>query len=204
MAARGLIRAMAGAACLATLLAGACERAVPQDSVRLHVERAPDYMRPDAAVVSQVEPLSEEAQTTIARLREIIESNSLYQLARFADAQPGFISNFAGASHREHWDLLRRTGFDPILRMEELLDGPYGTRTVGGHTWYIWPELAALDPDELQLERLNFRQRARLEELVGEAGIAEIRQGSGYPGIRMAISTDGRWLYYVHEMPNEE
>ena len=100
--------------------------------------------------------------------------------------------------------MLRRTGFDPILRLEELLAGPYGTKSVAGETWYVWPALAALEPEELKPERLNFSQRARLEELVGESGIAQIRNGSGYPGIRTAIAQDGRWLYFVHEITGEE
>lgn len=189
---------------LAAMLVSACGQEPARDTVRLQVEEAPDYMQPDAVHESETAELTEEAKTTVGRLREIIETNSLYRLSRYADSQPGFISNFAGASHRAHWDLLRRTGFDPILRMEDLLDGPYGTRTVGGETWYVWPDLAALDASDLRPERLNFRQRARLEELVGETGIEKIRQGSGYPGVRMAIASDGRWLYYVHETQSED
>ena len=182
----------------------ACEREAPRDTVRLQVEEAPDYMNPDAERDAGAPSLSEEAAATVGTLQTIIESNSIYRLARFADSQPGFISNFAGASHREHWDLLRRTGFDPILRLEDLLEKPYGTRSVGEETWYVWPDLAALDSSELQPERLNFRQRTRLEDLVGDAGVEKIRNGSGYPGVRMAIASDGRWLYYVHETQSEE
>ncbi|WP_084417960.1 hypothetical protein [Henriciella litoralis] len=185
-------------------LAAGCDRDPPYDSVRLKVGEAPDYMHPTEKHDTGPIALSAGAEATIAELRAIIDRNSLSQFARYADQQPGFISNFAGASHRDHWDLLRRTGFDPLARLEELLDGPYGVKSVAGDTWYIWPELAALEPDQLRPERLNFRQRARLEELVGEAGIERVRQGSGYPGIRTAISTEGRWLYYVHETPGEE
>lgn len=182
----------------------ACEReAPPRESVRLQVEEAPEYMHPDATSGHELPELSEAAEATIAELRRIIGSNSLTQLSRLADRQPGFISNFAGASHREHWDLLRRTGFDPILKLEALFDGPYGTKMVAGQTWYIWPDLAALEPAALQPERLNFRQKARLQELVGETGIARIRAGEGYPGVRTAIADDGRWLYYVHETETE-
>ena len=203
MACSGVTRALAGLALAAHFLAG-CDSEAPRDTVRLQVEEAPDYMRESGAETSNTLELTEEAQATVDRLRDIIQTNSLYRLSQFAGSQPGFISNFAGASHRAHWDLLRRTGFDPILRMEDLLDGPYGVRMVGVETWYVWPELAALDASELQPERLSFRQRARLQELVGEAGIAEIRNGSGYPGVRMAIASDGRWLYYVHETESED
>ncbi|MGB3625723.1 MAG: hypothetical protein WA989_07840 [Henriciella sp.] len=186
------------------LLAAACNGEDRHERVRLQVEAAPEYMQPpaDEDVIST--DLSAKAQATIGELEAIIETNSLTRLARFADAEPAFLSNFAGASHRTHWDLLRRTGFDPILTLEKLFDGPYGVKSVSGETWYVWPELAALEPEELQPERLNFSQRARLRELVGEAGIAEIREGSGYPGVRTAIAEDGRWLYFVHETNSEE
>lgn len=194
--------------CLAGLvllgLATACGREATQETVRLQVEAAPDYMQPATGDEVISTDLSEEARQTIAELEGIIESNSLSRLSRFADSEPAFLSNFAGASHRTHWDLLRRTGFDPILTLEKLFDGPYGVKSVSGETWYVWPELAALEPEGLQPERLNFSQRARLEELVGEAGIAEIRNGSGYPGVRTAIAEDGRWLYFVHETTSEE
>ena len=190
----------------AVLMAGlvACSEEDVRETVTLQVEQAPEYMLPSREPEADRTVLSAPAQATIGELRGIIESNSLRQLTRLAGSQSGFISNFAGASHGDHWDLLRRTGFDPILRLEELLDGPYGVKMVAGETWYVWPELAALEPEALLPERLNFSQRARLEELVGEAGIAQVREGRGYPGIRTAIADDGRWLYYVHEITGEE
>lgn len=203
MAGPGLNFVFAGLV-LAVMAVSACERETPRDTVRLQVEEAPDYMNPESEARTAAPDLTAEAARTVETLRGIIETNSLYRLSRFADSQPGFISNFAGASHRDHWDLLRRTGFDPLLRLEDLLDKPYGIRVVGEETWYVWPDLAALDASELQPERLNFRQRARLQALVGETGVEKIRNGSGYPGVRMAIASDGRWLYYVHETQSEE
>lgn len=188
------------------LIAGlaACGEEQAREKVMLQVEQAPEYMVPSREAEADRTALSAPAQEKIGELRAIIESNSLRQLTQLAVSQPGFVSNFAGASHGDHWDLLRRTGFDPILRLEELLDGPYGVKMVAGETWYVWPGLAALEPEALLPERLNFSQRARLEELVGEAGIAQVREGRGYPGIRTAIAEDGRWLYYVHEISGEE
>lgn len=199
-----MIRGAALTILLSAVLVSACDPHPARDEVMLRIEEAPDYMHTGERSNHGPPSMTSAVESTIRRLQDIIDSNSLRQLTRFAERQPGFISNFAGASHAEHWDLLRRTGFDPILRLEDLLDGPYATKSVAGETWYIWPELAALEPEQLQPERLNFSQRARLQELVGDSGIAQIRQGSGYPGIRTAISADGRWLYYVHEVTGEE
>ena len=122
---------------------------------------------------------------------------------RLADAEPNFVSNFAGDSHNVHWDLLLRTGCDPLAILCGLLDGPYGTRRVGDQTWYIWPDLAALSAEDLLPEKLTFTDRARLLELVGEPGLERVRAGEGYPGVRTAIAEDGRWLYFVHETAEE-
>lgn len=167
----------------------------------IQVGPAPAVMRPvDAAEITPLTPAVEEK---IVVLRDILERNSLRRLANQADAEPAFVSNFANQSHRVHWDLLRRTGFDPLLQLGRLLDGPYSTRQVGDQIWYIWPDLAALDAEALEPERLSFSDRARLRELVGEPGIARIREGQGYPGVRTAIAEDGRWLYFIHQTEDE-
>lgn len=198
------MRIFASAALIIALLTACSPAEDEQPRVRLSVPEAPAITRPQTAVETEaIEPLSDPAQEKIMALREIIGRNSLTRLVRLANAEPAFISNFANQGHRTHWDLLRRTGFDPLARLEELLNGAYGVRRVGDETWYIWPDLAALDPEELQPERLSFRDRARLEDLVGDEGIARIRAGQGYPGIRTAIAEDGTWLYFVHETEDE-
>jgi len=170
--------------------------------VRVAVEAAPAVTAP---VISEetITPLTEPAETKISDIRDILERNSLARLVRLANAEENFVSNFAGESHRVHWDLLRRTGFDPLMRLEALLDGPYETRQVGDQVWYVWPDFAALEAEDLLPEKLDFTDRARLRELVGETGLARIRAGESYPGIRTAIAEDGRWLYFVHETAEE-
>lgn len=187
--------------CVLGLTACGAEEEAP--SLRIRVEAAPAVTRPVEAVEATVTPLSEAAQAKIDAIDVILKRNSLARFSRLADSEPSFVSNFAGESHRVHWDLLRRTGFDPLSQLETLLAGPYGTRTVGDETWYIWPDLAAKSPSELVPERLSFSDRARLFDLVGEQGIARIREGQGYPGVRTAIAEDGRWLYFVHESEGE-
>ncbi len=189
---------------LAGLLLAACtgsEDAPP--TVRITVEAASADLHPVTDPVDAPLPLSVAAEDKIAAIRVILERNSLARLSRLADAEEAFVSNFAGESNRIHWDLLRRTGFDPLSKLGELLAGPYGTRIVGDETWYIWPDFASLAPAELLPERLSFSDRARLLALIGETGIERIRAGQGYPGVRTAIAEDGRWLYFVHETEDE-
>jgi len=195
---RGLIIPLLG------LSLAACGGEVEEaPTVRMTIQAAaPIAVEAEVAEV-EVTPMSDAALAKIEALRGIIARNSLSRLSRLADSEASFVSNFSGEANRVHWDLLRRTGFDPLAQLEILLDGPSATRVVGDETWYIWPDLAALEPSELLPERLSFSDRARLLELVGEAGIERVRAGQGYPGVRTAISEDGRWLYFVHETEDE-
>ena len=195
------MRALVLGTSLAVLLA-ACGDGDGTPRVRVAVDAAPAVTAP-VEVEAPITALTEPVEEKIADIREILERNSLTRLVRLANAEENFVSNFAGESHRVHWDLLRRTGFDPLMRLGALLDGPYGTRQVGDQTWYIWPDFAALDDEDLLPERLNFADRARLRELVGDPGLDRIRAGESYPGIRTAIAEDGRWLYFVHETVQE-
>ncbi|MEO1189825.1 MAG: hypothetical protein AAFW60_12210 [Pseudomonadota bacterium] len=182
----------------AAFLLNACSGESASPKMRVAVSSAPVIMSLEPDVEPRIE-LPEPVTATIAEIRTVLERDSLNRLVRLAEAEENFVSNFAGESHKVHWDLLRRTGFDPLHRLEALLDGPYGTRQVGEQVWYIWPDFAALEADELLPEKLNFADRARLSALVGEPGLARIRAGQDYPGIRTAIAEDGRWLYFVHE-----
>ena len=195
------MRAVFGAVITSLLLTG-CGNDDGTPRVRVSVDAAPAVTAPIEATET-VTPLTEAVDTKIADIRVILDRNSLSRLVRLANAEENFVSNFAGESHREHWDLLRRTGFDPLMRLGALLEGPNGTRQVGDQTWYIWPDFAAREADDLLPEKLNFADRARLRELVGDVGLERIRNGESYPGIRTAIAEDGRWLYFVHETVEE-
>lgn len=195
------MRAVFGAVIASLILTG-CGNDDGTPRVRVSVDAAPAVTAPIEATET-VTPLTEAVDTKIADIRVILDRNSLSRLVRLANAEENFVSNFAGESHRVHWDLLRRTGFDPLMRLGALLEGPYGTRQVGDQTWYIWPDFAAREADDLLPEKLNFADRARLRELVGDVGLERIRNGESYPGIRTAIAEDGRWLYFVHETVEE-
>ena len=182
----------------AAFLLAACGGEAASPKMRVAVSAAPALMSLEPAAETPVQ-LPVAVDSKISEIRSVLERDSLNRLVRLARTEENFVSNFAGESHKVHWDLLRRTGFDPLHRLGDLLDGPYGTRQVGDQTWYVWPDFAALDADELLPEKLDFADRARLEALVGEPGLARIREGQDYPGIRTAIAEDGRWLYFVHE-----
>ncbi|MEL6857852.1 MAG: hypothetical protein AAFO74_05665 [Pseudomonadota bacterium] len=189
-------------AIFAAFALAACGTEDGSPTIRVAVDAAPAVTAPVEPEVELI-PLSDAAAEKIADIRAVLARDSLSRFVRLASSEESFVSNFAGESHRVHWDLLRRTGFDPLKRIGDLLDGPYGTRQVGDQTWYIWPDFAAYESDEILPEKLNFADRARLSALVGEQGLIRIREGMAYPGIRTAIAEDGRWLYFVHETVEE-
>lgn len=181
---------------LLVLCAAACspseaprpERPPPPDETLLEPRTRP-------APPALPEPVVETRQAILAAA----EAGSLRRLSRLADAEPAFISNLGGADHYAHWDLMRRTGFDPNLHLIELFKQPYDTRRVGEETWFVWPDLAARDPEALAPGRLSFRERARLRELLGDDGVAALGRGEPWPGVRTAISETGDWRYFLHE-----
>ncbi|MFN7055362.1 hypothetical protein [Hyphomonas sp.] len=148
--------------------------------------------------------LTAEAAARRAEILQHAERGALRSLARLADDQAGFVSNFGGQSHWQYWDLLRRTGVDPNRLLRDLFSEPPGIRIVDGDTWFVWPDLAARDVRDLVPEKMTFIERRRLEDLVGPDGIGRIRAGEGYPGMRTAISADGRWVYFVLGQNGEE
>ncbi|MEO1406401.1 MAG: hypothetical protein AAFV54_07905 [Pseudomonadota bacterium] len=163
---------------------------------------------PDETLIelpAQIEPpnLTDLAEARRQELKDLALAGRLRGLSRLGDQTEGFISNFAGEAHYDHWRLLRRTGVDPLAKLSALLDEPHAQRQIGDEVWYIWPDLAVLSAEELLPERLAFRDRARLQELVGDEGIARIRNGEDYPGFRTAIADTGRWVYFLHETGSE-
>lgn len=189
------MRSANAVALVAAFLLAACSQAEPEVVVQL--PRAPDerFTEPPAP------PAPVEISRAAARKKEELllhaARGSLRGLAETASENPDFKSNVGGQDHLQFWDLLRRTGVDPNRKLRELFEQPAGLREIDGERWYVWPDLAAKDPSDLIPEKLSFQDRRRLEELIGEDGIARIRAGEGYPGMRTAIAEDGTWIYYV-------
>ena len=181
----------------------ACGNGQPEQGRQQEAEdRAP------APPVRAPEPLPTELTPDALAMQEQILSvtgrDSLRRFAELAEQAPDFASNFDGIAHFEHWSLLRRTGVDPLRNIEELFALPFGARQVGAEVWFIWPDFAATDPGELVPEKLSFRDRARLLEILGEEGLARLRASGVYPGLRTAISDSGRWVYYVNDIGQSE
>ena len=178
------------------LLLAACGNG--EASIEVPPTVIPDESLREAPSRPEIAALSEAAEAKRLRLSEAAETGRMTPLARIANAEPGFISNIGGETHISYWTLLRRAGADPGGTLLALFSQPHAVKEVGDETWYVWPDLAALTPEDLIPEKLDFQDRARLLELVGEDGIARIRAGNPYPGLRTAIAEDGRWVYFIY------
>jgi hypothetical protein len=189
-------------ALVAALLLAACSQAEPEVVVSLPL--LPDERFTEVPVEPAPVEISKAAAKTRDALIHEATRGSLRGLAEIAARNPDFKSNVGGQSHDRFWDLLRRTGVDPNRKLRELFEQPAGLREIDGQRWYVWPDLAAKDAADLIPEKLTFQDRRRLEDLIREDGIARIRAGEGYPGMRTAISEDGTWIYFVLGQDGEE
>jgi hypothetical protein len=187
---------------LAGLIAAACSQAEPE--VVLTLPPVPDERLAQPPQPPPPVEVSDAAERTRDELLREAGKGSLRGLAVIAARNPDFRSNVGGQDHQQFWDLLRRTGVDPNRKLRELFDQPVGVREIDGQRWYVWPDLAAMDAADLIPEKLSFQDRRRLEELIREDGIARIRAGEGYPGMRTAIAEDGTWIYFVLGQDGEE
>jgi hypothetical protein len=184
-------------------LLAACSQAEPANVPPSLPPEPPESLTRPPQPPEPVE-LTEDAEKMKAAILREAERGALRSLGRLASQQEGFISNIGGQDHYEFWDLLRRTGVDPNRKIRDLFEGPPGKREIDGEVWFVWPDIAAKDARDLIPEKLTFLERRRLRELIGEDGIARIRAGEGYPGMRTAISADGRWVYFVLGQDGEE
>lgn len=182
------------------LMLSACSRAAPAENVP--VPEQPAVTAP--ASIGEQTAITKDVVDQVAHLLHITANGQLTPLAREAEKTDDFQSNFGGQSHSRHWFLLRRVGVDPVEKLHQILEEPYGVKRVGNENWYIWPDFAALSPNALIPERLSFQDRARLRKMVGDEGIARIRSGEPYPGVRTAISGTGRWVYFIHDVETIE
>ena len=105
------------------VLLAACSGDDGSPTVRLEVGAAPAVTAPVESE-TVLTPYTPEVEAKIAAIREVLARDSLNRLVRLAESEDSFVSNFAGESHKVHWDLLRRTGFDPLGKLGGLLDGP--------------------------------------------------------------------------------
>ena len=183
---------------LAALMLAACGGEAAQERV------IPAMTHVEAPVQQPAPELSVEAKEMQARILEVTGRDSLRRFARLTDEAPDFVSNFEGSDHFAHWSLLRRTGVDPLRQIEALFADRHGVRTVGSEVWYIWPHFAAMPREDLAPDQLDFQDKAKLFEQIGEDGLAHIRAGGAYPGVRTAISKSGRWVYYLHDSGEDE
>lgn len=196
------MRSASFALILAGLISAACSQAEPE--VVLSLPPVPDERLAQPPQAPPPVEVSDAADRTRGELLREAGKGSLRGLANIAARNPEFRSNVGGQDHQQFWDLLRRTGVDPNRKLRDLFEQPVGVREIDGQRWYVWPDLAAKDAADLIPEKLSFQDRRRLEDLIREDGIARIRAGEGYPGMRTAIAEDGTWIYFVLGQDGEE
>lgn len=157
---------------------------------------APTSSKPVGAAVVAPPPVRQllpaPVAVTVAKLREIAASGTYRDMARLADATPGFRSNNGGMSHQDYWYLKMRAGDWPMAQADALFDYDFAVKDSAVGKVYIWPWMATLEPDEItpQAER-------DIARLLGQAEVDALRKGAVWPGYVLGIAGDGTWLYFV-------
>ena len=157
---------------------------------------APPEARPIGAAEVDLppvqEPLPDAVVETVRKLREIAESGTYRDMARLADATPGFRSNNARMSHRDYWYLKMRAGDWPMAQAEKLLGYRYAVADTSGGKVFIWPWMATLKPSAI-----TPAAERDIAQLLGEGQAEALRRGGVWPGYVLGIAEDGTWLYFI-------
>jgi hypothetical protein len=138
------------------------------------------------------EPLPDAVVETVQKLREIAETGSYRDMAKLADATPGFRSNNARMSHRDYWYLKMRAGDWPMAQAEKLLGYRYAVAETSGGKVFIWPWMATLKPSAI-----TPAAERDIARLLGEGQADVLRRGAVWPGYVLGIAEDGTWLYFI-------
>ncbi len=137
-------------------------------------------------------PLPEAVAETVRKLREIAESGTYRDMAKLADATPGFRSNNARMSHRDYWYLKMRAGDWPMAQAGKLLDYRYAVAETPGGKVFIWPWTATLKPSAI-----TPAAERDIALLLGDGQVEALRRGGVWPGYVLGIAEDGAWLYFI-------
>jgi hypothetical protein len=167
---------------LACLLAAACNPPPAPEPVGAAIVNLPEVQAPLPPAVA----------ATVDQLRAIGSKGSYRDMAKLADATPGFRSNLAGMSHKDYWYLKMRTGDWPMAQMERLLSFPHAVRRSERGKVYIWPRMATVPADAVTPTVAR-----DIESLLGDGQADAIRNGQVWPGYVLGIAEDGTWLYFV-------
>lgn len=139
-----------------------------------------------------VETLPEAVIATVSQLRDISANGTYRDMAKLADATPGFRSNTAGMSHRDYWYLKLRTGDWPMAHVGQVLAQPYAVTPTAQGKVYVWPRLATL-----RGASITAADASAIDALLGEGQADAIRGGASWPGYVLGIADDGTWLYFL-------
>lgn len=169
-------------ACVAALLASACDAPPSQGPVGAAVVAPPPTTAPLPAPVA----------ATVAQLRQLAANGTYRDMAALANATPGFRSNNAGMSHQDYWYLKMRAGDWPMAQAEKLLAYNFAVKDTNRGKVYIWPWMAVLAPEEI-----TPAAERDIERLLGKGQAKALRDGAIWPGYVLGIAEDGTWLYFV-------
>jgi len=158
---------------------------------------APEPYCSAAGLAVHPEPQADLADAVAETRREIVRlalACDYETLEALATRDGEFTFSFgdgAGAGAADFWRRSEQAGEEPLRFLVELLDRPYRHAVSAGA--YVWPSAAMYDDwDDVPLA-----DRDALQPLYDEDDFREFGAFGSYIGYRIAITSDGQWLYFV-------
>ncbi|MFD1252861.1 MULTISPECIES: hypothetical protein [Devosia] len=160
-------------------------------------QEAAEWDWPEPQISSDISALPPAVQEKRAALIEAARSGDIEALRPIIDAQKSRPNVSFGAPD-DPVAFLKDVSEDDEGRqilglMLDLFDQPYAYYPdSGGETYYIWPYLSELDPNNLTAE-----QTVDAYRLIDSEGIEELKQFGGWYYWRLHISESGEWSAFV-------
>jgi len=163
-------------------------------SLRLFPPQNCSAAQPATDLTPQAE-LPEPVSSIRMRIIEAATACDYVKLAELAVAGDGtFTFSFGGGEEpAEFWRAAEATGEAPLRLLVELLDRPFGTRSVEGVTQYLWPSAYA---DE-RWDDVPPASRDELRGIYDEEALRRFEELGSYAGHRVGITAGGDWIFYV-------
>jgi hypothetical protein len=147
---------------------------------------------PDPVPQPDLPELVSEIRMQIIQAASACDYSRLAELALAGDSTFSF-SFGGGEEPADFWRAAEGSGEAPLRLLVELLDGPFGTRSVDGVTQYLWPSAYAYE----RWDDVPQVARDHVADVYDEETLARFEQFGSYLGHRVGITGTGDWVFYI-------
>lgn len=158
------------------------------------VEEPSEIKTPNGTIT--LPPTQAELPSSVANMRTALyiasQQESYDELSKLIDVE-SFSYTFGLDEARDPIAYWQTYGPDNIFEIiSTLLELPYGVTQAGENTYYSWPMITTLSPEEWTDEMLD-----AVSSFVTPEQIEDYQKFGGYIGWRLSINQDGTWTSFI-------